>query len=72
MSTLLKAANMKFISRSLTLPGNVGFATLGVQVKEKPKPKSSGVVAGDAITSMLNLINNARADAGFGSVVAGR
>ena len=45
--------------------GNVGFATLGVQVKEKPKPKSSGVVAGDAITSMLNLINNARADAGL-------
>lgn len=45
--------------------GNVGSATLGVQVKEKPKPKSSGIVAGDAITSMLNLINNARADAGL-------
>ena len=45
--------------------GNVGSATLGVQVKEKPKPKSSGVVAGDAITSMLNLINIARADAGL-------
>lgn len=51
--------------------GNVGLATLGVQVKEKPKPKSAGVVAGDSITSMLNLINNARAEAGLGALSLG-
>ena len=49
--------------------GNTGAATLGVQVKEKPKPR--GVVAGDAITSMLNLINNARADAGLNPLSLG-
>ena len=51
--------------------GNTGAATLGVQVKEKPKPKTRGVVSGDAITSMLNLINNARADAGLNPLSLG-
>ena len=51
--------------------GNVGSATLGVQVKEKPKPKTRGVVSGDAITSMLNLMNNARADAGLNPLTLG-
>ena len=51
--------------------GNVGLATLGVEVKEKPQPKSQGVVAGDAITSMLNLINNARAEAGLSPLSLG-
>lgn len=51
--------------------GNTSTAILAVEVREKPKPKIVGVVGGDSISSMLNLINNARAEAGLSALSLG-
>lgn len=56
--------------------GNIGVASMNVTVKEKPKPKVKVVSSGstgdsDSITTMLNLMNAARAERGLDPLALG-
>lgn len=51
--------------------GNVGYATLGVTVKKKKVAYSNYGASSDSITSMLNLMNNKRAEYGLDALSLG-